>query len=84
MAHFSSLRHAWQWLLDPYWTHDLCPLNLCRNLYPKGRDRESDKPSVRVHQNPSKVCRTLNACLLRRSLEINLCRNVGKTVFSLK
>lgn len=31
MARFGSLRHPWQRLLDPYWTHDLCPLNLCPN-----------------------------------------------------
>ena len=29
MAPFSALRHPGEPLLDPYWTRDLCPVNLC-------------------------------------------------------
>lgn len=83
MARFGSLRHAWQRLLDPYWTHDLCPLNLCRNLCPKGRGRGSDKPPLSAHQSPSRVSSTFNVRLLGRLLRTDLCRNVGKTVLNL-
>jgi hypothetical protein len=29
MATFGALRHSEELLLDPYWTLDLCPVNLC-------------------------------------------------------
>ena len=32
MASFGALRYSWQPLLDLYWTCDLCPIDLCRNL----------------------------------------------------
>jgi hypothetical protein len=61
MAIFGALRHSEELLLDPYWTHDLCPANLCPDGYEAGNwnmapvlESMTTIPAARYLSQPSK------------------------------